>query len=402
MRHAWVASAAFVVVMLAGCGTGAAPSPTTSPSRIGPTAYQAPSAATATPTTAAPTTSSDPALLEPATQDGWRPVPEDPLVAATQWDDVVWTGDRFLAVGEGVMIGSEDGIHWARVVPAPEAEVAAVAVTGDTVRAAGSVDGHDATWEATDGASWTRLPSPVALAGPLVAVGPRGWVRVGGLDDGGPCASYCGVTTGASWASADGITWAQSPTQATLDGADLRAVTDWHGTWLAAGTRHSAIGIWSSEDGLTWTRVRGATLRPWDRYAMAFPIGFTSLGPTLVLAGFEATQETGAVRLWWSTDGRSWTDADVEGLGEYGQLSKTWTDADGILATGWTSACRAWSTTDARTWRCIAGDERMKNLSPWGIAESRVVQVLVGMSDEGWDEESEEGPPGSIWWRPRP
>jgi hypothetical protein len=354
-------------------------------------------------TPAEPTPTPDPALRTPATADGWRPVPTDPLVAGTQWDQVVWTGDRFLAVGENVMIGSEDGIRWSRVEPEPGARVGSVGRLGDRVRVLGTADGHDdAAWESDDSRIWTRIADGSSVPGQSIAVGDRGWVRVGGVGDDQPCASYCGPSAGVSWTSADGIRWTQSKHQKTLDDADLRGVVDWNGGWLTAGTRRTSIEIWSSADGLRWTRVKGTNLRPWDADAMAFAIGFGKIGDTLVLAGFEATQESGSVRVWWSTDGRTWNDADVERLGDYGQLNALWQEDGEILATGWSTECRAWSTRDGRTWRCIARDERMMQVSPWGIAASPTVQVVVGMTDEGWDEASGDGSPGSIWWRPRP
>jgi hypothetical protein len=387
-----------LAIALAACASSAErPPPPTIEASVAPTPPPRPT------TPAEPTPTPDPALLTPATADGWRPVQTDPLVAGTQWDQVVWTGDRFLAVGENVMIGSEDGIRWSRVEPEPGARVGAVGMLGERVRVLGAVGGDaHVAWESADSRTWARIARASSVPGQFVAVSDRGWVRVGGEYTDEPCASYCAPTAGVSWASPDGIGWTKAKPQVTLEEVDFGAVVDWDGTWLAAGTRNAAIGIWSSTDGLHWTRVKGATLRPWDRDAMAWAIGFGSLGDTLVLAGFEATQESGSVRLWWSADGRAWNDADVEGLGTEGQLNALWNEDEEILATGWSSACRAWSTRDGRTWQCIASNEPAMEIVPWGIAASPAVQVLVGMADEGSDEDSEQGPPGSIWWRPRP
>lgn len=401
MRHPAAAAMVLLAIALAACASTAErpPRPTVDRS-VAPTTTR-PSAPEPT-ATREQTATPDPALLEPPTADGWRPVPTDPLVAATQWQQVVWTGDRFLAAGWDVMIGSEDGIRWSRVEPETGARVGSIGMVGDRVRVVGTVGSdEDVAWESGDSRTWTRIEDGSSVPGALVAASDRGWVRVGGVYNDEPCASYCPPTAGISWASTDGIEWTRAKPQTTLDEVDLGAVTDWHGTWFTAGTRRSSIGIWSSSDGLRWTRVKGATLRPLDRDAMAWTIGFGNLGDTLVLAGFEATQETGSVRLWWSTDGRRWNDADVDRVGEYGQLNALWQEDGEILATGWSSACRAWSTRDGRTWGCIARDERMMQISPWGIAASPAVQVMVGMTDEGWDEDSGEGFPGSIWWRPR-
>jgi hypothetical protein len=383
---------------LTACGSPAGNTPAGVASTVAAPA-QTPTPPSPTPS---PTPTPDAALLELATADGWRPVPPDPLISRTQWEDVTWTGERFLAIGGGVLIASDDGIRWEPLEPVPGASVSAVGMLGDSVRVAAMLGDEEVTVESSDARTWVRLPGNAAVPGRHTARSDRGWVRVGATAFDGPCASECPSGDGRSWTSADGLSWRRSRPQATLDGAELRSVVDAHGIWLAAGSTGGVGALWTSDDGLTWSPVTDATLRPVERAASVEPLAFARVGQTLVLTGYEWTQGSGRVRAWWSTDGRTWSEAQVDGAGPYGQLNDVWSTADEVLATGWSEGCRAWSTRDGRSWACIAADPLITVLSPWGIAASPRAEVLVGMTDNGWDEESEEGPPGSIWWRPRP
>jgi hypothetical protein len=75
-----------------------------------------------------------------------------------------------------------------------------------------------------------------------------------------------------------------------------------------------------------------------------------------------------------------------------------------LLAVGPSAGCTGgvWASTDGRSWSCVGSGRRMRLFAPYDAAANGSVEVLVGLTDEGWDEDSGGGMPGAIWWRPRP
>jgi hypothetical protein len=79
---------------------------------------------------------------------------------------------------------------------------------------------------------------------------------------------------------------------------------------------------------------------------------------------------------------------------------------DGFLATGPSGdpSCRGgiWESSDGRAWRCVASARRFTGFGPYTGASSGAVDVVVGLTSAGWDEESADGMPGAAWYRTRP
>ena len=121
----------------------------------------------------------------------------------------------------------------------------------------------------------------------------------------------------------------------------------------------------------------------------------------VVVVGIADGESTRA-RAWWSADGIMWSKATVE-KGKGGQLFSVATSIDGFLATGPSGgdSCRGgiWASNDGHAWRCIASGPVFAGFGPYAAAASNLVEVAVGLTDRGWDENSGEAMPGAAWYR---
>jgi hypothetical protein len=233
------------------------------------------------------------------------------------------------AGGAAAVWTSVDGLTWSRV-PHDEAvfggpgeqAMSEVVVGGPGLVAVGSDGDYSsgtevaAVWTSVDGLSWSRVPhdeavfggainqtmSSVTVAGPgLVAVGRDG--DLPGWDD--PPAD---TAAAAVWTSVDGLSWSRVPhDEALFGGAALTSMT----SVTAGGPGVVALGwgprpkyapdevviVWTSPDGLTWSRV------PQNE---ALPSG---ISVTATSRGLVAVGEAGIAAIWTSPDGFSWSRA---------------------------------------------------------------------------------------------
>jgi hypothetical protein len=241
------------------------------------------------------------------------------------WDAAVWT--------------SVDGITWSRV---PHDEVVfggeeSKAMTSVTVGGPGLVavggaghewdEGGDAVvWTSVDGIIWSRVPHDESVLGGArvqtmssVTVGGPGLVAVGSDSQG----RAHNDSDAAVWTSVNGITWSrvhhddeavfggigfQKMFGVTVGGPGLVAVgSDQPGDDVPAGPS-SAAAVWTSVDGITWSRVHHdeAVFGGTGGQAMA---AVTTAGPGLVAVGSDGggydTRADSAV--WTSVDGITWS-----------------------------------------------------------------------------------------------
>ncbi len=223
------------------------------------------------------------------------------------WDAAVWT--------------SPDGITWTRV-PHDEAafggdriqvmwgvtvaEVGLVAVGTD--RSGGDVDA--AVWTSPDGITWTRVPHDEALFGGaanqnMVAIsGDASGVVAVGLDASG------GDQDAAVWTSPDGLNWIRVVNPEAVFGGTgnqrMSGLSAGGPGWVAVGSDDSAGdmdgAVWTSSDGLTWTRVVDADSvfgGPRDQQLMRVAAG----GPGIVAVGTDNPAGDGDVAVWTATAG---------------------------------------------------------------------------------------------------
>jgi hypothetical protein len=199
------------------------------------------------------------------------------------------------------------------------AGMSSVTVGGPGLVAVGSADGAAAAWTSVDGISWLRVPhdeatfrgegapwmSDVTAGGPgLVAVGAVG--GVGGSD-------------ALVWTSVDGITWSRVPhDEAVFGGGWMSSVTIGGPGLVAVGSVDSDddpeertdadAAVWTSVDGITWSRV------PHDEAVFG---GAENQDMTDVTVGGPGLVAVGS-------DGQNVWDYSI------GQVAAVWTSVDGI------------------------------------------------------------------------
>jgi len=345
-------------------------------------------------------------LLESPSADGWRPVPRQGVVTASQFQDVVWTGERFVAVAMSdagwVVLTSADGIRWLAPTPETPRGITQVALAPDgTIVGSGSGEEGGGTWASADGITWTPL-SEQAIPG-SVAIATRGWVAVGTDWGGEPCASDCTPVRGLVWTSADGSQWTPAPDDESLRGADLRVVADYDGGWVAAGSIGGDAATWASRDGVSWDRSNSSALTVSANGLRTLVMDVVVDASVLVAVGTEAGQDASRARAWWSEDGEQWQAADVDGAIDSQMFSVAWTGAE-LLAAGPSSGCAGglWASGDARAWTCVANGDRIGLFAPYAVSASPSVEIAVGITNEGFNEDSTGAMPGAVWWRGHP
>jgi hypothetical protein len=245
-----------------------------------------------------------------------------------------------------------------------------LSVGGPGLVAVGSVlidewdDTDAAVWTSVDGITWSRVPHDEAVFGdegaPLmfdVTAGGPGLVAVGyvlsdGWDD----------TDAAVWTSVDGITWSRVPhDEALFGGGTMSSVTAGGPGLVAVGSAGSwdDAAVWTSVDGITWSRVPHdeAVFGGADNQTM---IDVTVGGPGLVAVGADG------LGLW-----------DHSG----GQVAAVWTSVDGI------------------TWSRVPHDEAVFGEANYESDEgANQVMVSVTVGGPGLVAVGSEWPDGAAVW----
>jgi hypothetical protein len=258
--------------------------PTTAPTTTVPVSTTA-----ATETTAAPATTATaaPAIEHPTIS--WVRVESDAFAGdgVIQINDVTEGGPGLVAVGnvffdfdvpyQAAIWHSADGTTWSRV-PHDEdlfgdALINAVVAGGPGLVAVGNAGSLDedsaaAVWVSENGITWSRVPhDETQLGGPMlqdmydVVVAGPGLVAVGwdNLLD--------WTASGAAWTSSDGLTWERVPHDPDIFGEGFQgmwSVASGDGGlvavglgagWSGSGGPGQPAAVWTSPDGLTWTRT---------------------------------------------------------------------------------------------------------------------------------------------------
>jgi hypothetical protein len=226
----------------------------------------------------------------------------------------------YAAVGyEGPSVGtarpafwlSPDGIRWERGSTADDVEAGraeGVAAAGDVIVAVGTAGTTEhptggLAWTSPDGRIWTSISDREPFAagkGHGVSVAPGGFVAVGAdLDD----------KKAMVWrSSADGRTWARAPDAPSLGNyglaIEMRDVTLAGSTYIAVGhllfgTQFSSGVIWSSPDGLSWTRSPDAPM-----FQQAKVVAVTGDARRAVAVGFYGAPDFFVPTIWFSPPGR--------------------------------------------------------------------------------------------------
>jgi hypothetical protein len=376
----------------------------------------------------------------------WSHLPYQPSMKATV-GSVAWTGSRFVAVSGGAGVStfltSVDGQTWQEGSPALRGLLThvgdvylwgmasgptGIAAVGLTVVKLGAPPVNAGiAWFSTDGLDWTTVADPSfrpTIAGDSIvlrAVAPAadGWVAVG--EDDGPCKSEgCGleITRAAVWSSPDALHWTRAPAAAALDTAFMSGVAHGGQGFVAIGSAAdksrpasgpgetpTRTAIWTSRDGVNWTRVAQAGIpqqisESGLEAVAAGPGSFVAIGSKSAGDGIAAV---------WSTDGSTWTPS----AGDFSGAASTSIAATpgGYLLVGSppgppspflrssptpapTPACPSliWSSVDGRVFTCAAGAPSDDSFVRLAIAASPSLEVLVGEDASG----------GSVWVRRLP
>jgi photosystem II stability/assembly factor-like uncharacterized protein len=165
----------------------------------------------------------------------WTPRPLPTTAFYASLSAVVFADGRFVAVGHfGEAFRSLDGVNWRAARSPIRTEITGVAYGAGRFVAVGF---QGQVLSSVDGGDWAEIRDLTArLAG--VCYGPPGFVAVGGF----------GAPFGDIWSSPDGVHWTRQDIE-SLSG--LYAVTYGNGLYVAVGA-HGAV--WTSSDAVHWSR----------------------------------------------------------------------------------------------------------------------------------------------------
>jgi hypothetical protein len=366
-----------------------------------------------------PTILPSPTPPQPPVAGAWESVPYQAAFRGTQLDNVVWTGERFVASGFGaVFLDSVDGRTWhqqAQTWP-PGASVSGMTVGQGGIVAVGSIGDRAASWYSSDGLSWTFAPDASSLHGSLgggthmsdVTETDSGWLAVGA--DQKPCQFVCPLgAQSVIWTSTDGLHWKRPPHSRALDSSLMAGVVRGGPGYVAVGSNGklpSIAVVWVSTNGRTWTRLA-------DRPIFHAPSGTdqtfgasmtgVAAGPdgTIVSVGLVGTQgDVGSALAWWSANGRTWTSAAGERF-VMGQLFGVAATPTGFIGTGPSGAvsCRGgiWSSLDGHSWDCVAKERPFTDFAAYSAAGSPDLEIVVGF---GRPTSAGHTLAASVWVRP--
>jgi len=354
----------------------------------------------------------------------WVRAPDDPAVFSpsrlTEMVDVAVGGPGLVAVGRlaqsddftnpglaGVVWTSVDGTTWS-LVPHDESifggpgnQILYGVTAGGPGLVAVGVDGGGysvsvdaAVWTSVDGSEWSRVPHDEEVFGGAainsVTVGGPGLVAVGSSGVGGDNLDYREATEADKnfttdavvWTSVDGITWSRVPQDVVVFGGpgdqSMSKVIAGGPGLVAVGS--DAVGndntanaaVWTSVDGLIWSRVRN------DEVIFGGPnaqrmTSVTTGGPGLVAVGVDGLDVGGAdfdldAAVWTSVDGITWSrvahdEVAFGGVGSQwmsgvattdGTLVAVGRDGTGVWGVAGTVTAAMWTSTDGIVWSRVA------------------------------------------------
>ena len=422
----FVVTVALVTMSLAACSSGT--STEEAPATTGATASTVEAtgeipastvAGASETTTVATTTVPETTTIAPAA--GWVRVPDEEGVFGGDERQAMLAvtagGPGVVAVGvDGLLAGavwtSPDGFVWSRV---PDDGGAFSAVSGTSVNGVaaggpgvvavgGNDDGAAAVWTSADGIAWNLISNPAGSGGAMttlrsvIATDP-GFIAVGGRFS--PDSGY----GAAVWNSADGVAWTSLPPTAETSpagmGANMTAITAGGPGYVAVGRTHGEdadAAVWTSTDGLTWTRVPDdGTIfgGPGDQAIQAVGAGATGL----VAVGYDTNSVEVGAAVWTSPDGLSWTripaTLDTFGGVEVRTLDGVTGDGSGFVAVGAVGSGSAiWESPDGTLWTRVPqndGEFDKDGGNMFGITHAGPGLVVVGQ------EYSTEFPDAAVW-----
>jgi hypothetical protein len=367
-----------------------------------------------------------PSVLDPVSSYRWSRVATDDEAVfgenREEWmGSVAVGGPGLVAVGAAVWT-SVDGLTWSRVrddeATFAHAPIHSVTIGGPGLVAVGVAFGDEderacpgsvpatqrldcaAVWTSVDGLTWSRVPHDEAIFGGAamtsVTAGGPGVVAVGW--DGHPHGEESNAVV---WTSVDGLTWSRVPHDEAIFG---NATGSWMWSVTAGGPGLVAVGydggwydgdadrdanagdavVWTSVDGVTWSRVPHNEAVFGDAEMRSVTAG----GPGLVAVGDDWDGEDGHASVWTSVDGITWSEVphDEAVFGNAGMTSVT-AGGPGLVAAGSDAQDNAavWTSVDGVTWSRVPHDEAVFGAQRKPVEMSSVIAggpglVAVGAS----------------------
>ena len=248
-------------------------------------------------------------------------------------------------------------------------EMADVIVAGPGFVAVGTDSEDAAVWTSVDGSLWSRVPhdetvfgngsmSSVIASGPVVVAVGEGEVRWAGESRAG---------SAVVWTSPDGISWTRVADDENVFGDALMAdVTVGGPGFVAVGStnRHDGrdAAVWTSVDGISWSRVAhdesvfgGENKQSMNSVAAG--------GPGLVAVGYDGTHSwdnpLGSAAVWTSVDGLVWSRVhhDESVFGYNTAMVSVTAGGPGVVAVGYAFNCSpVWTSVDGLVWSRVPHD----------------------------------------------
>ena len=231
-----------------------------------------------------------------------------------------------------------------------------------------------------DGLHWTA-GRPLDIEGLMkttvgitaVIEGPSGLLAVGRYEQaacGGP------ATVDVLWTSNDGLTWTRVQLPADFASASVYSIDGGSTGYIASGTLKDGVtqAVWLSADGRSW---RQAPL-PKATFGTVVIDGATDFAAGYVVAGAVLGDEgCGGARLltpslWWSANGTGWTRSKLTGATPASDatmsVSRISDRALVAIATEWNATTQlssqlVWVTSDGQTWKLVKSPSTLLSAS---------------------------------------
>lgn len=323
--------------------------------------------------------------------------------------DVVAGGPGFVAVGSGGLFGpgmswvSADGTSWTEGPAAAALETTildTVAVTNGGLVAFGRSCGtNSCAFDAISGAhapltgAWTVDPAVLSGSPPEGWQGKPTQIALGGprLLAVGYLACSCSGATGRVWTSVDGIDWTSVPYGPVFDQAEFLSVIWAKGTFVAVGASDTVTGdtatgqtvdhldasVWTSTDGLTWTREFADSAS-----ANSSMLSVTAGGPGFVAVGTSGS----SAAVWTSADAVHWTRVPDGPAFAGAQMHGVAAGPSGLVAVGYGGgSALIWRSPDGLNWGLVSSGTDFAGAQALSVAALGDTFVVVGQADPAED-----------------
>jgi hypothetical protein len=284
-----------------------------------------------------------------------------------------WTGIRWINAGPAfpqVRLGGSETestptvFGWSRGFVGFAASPDSTVAVGPTVTPAASTDGlHWTLGDPLDNTGRQLASMPEA-----VVEGPAGLVAVGR----GPAATCGGPPSAdALWTSSDGLKWSRVPLPPDFATASVITVDGGATGYVAAGVLKDGLSqiVWLSQDGRAWHQIP-LTRSVFGQFDVAgavnFSGGYVVSGASHTEGGCGANMVTPSI--WWSVDGASWARDALPGAiaatSDWVTVTRISDHALMAFSSEWNETTKAesqhvWVSSDGRAWKPIDAPSKM-------------------------------------------